>query len=229
MYNFVMLITFIVVCFLVVGLSIACFKRDAIFTVAIGAVIGANVYNIGSFPIYVGKLVFGLDGVVYTIFLLCLLLMYIDYGKKSMKTLLYTAMFSIFFTALLAFFGSYFVNEGIKIEQIHSTLSYIYSILGTYVASIVMIKLYDRLKKLKTNKYLNIIVSLIVGNIINSAIYFGLIFTFTGNLGYDFLLTLLGSISMKIVSTGVCILLFYLYQKYWFKDTSENLGNKEEN
>ena len=217
MSNLLFFITFVIVCFGVVCVAISLFKKDAIFTLSIGAVIGANVYNIGSYPVEIGKLVFGMDGVVYTIFLFCLLIMLIDYGKKDMHLVLYTAMFSIFFTALLAFFGSYLQNGAITESQIWSTLSYIFSILGTYVAVICMMFLYQKLRSKNFNNTLAFIACLLIGNLINSIIYFGLTFVVTGSLGENFVYSLMGSFITKFLSTLICAVVYFVYEKYWNK------------
>ena len=97
---------FLVSIFFILGVALKIFPKDASFTIAIGAVIGANIYNSSAYPIEIGGLVFGIDSIVYTIFAFCLLFMYIFYGKKDMKVVLYTSMFSIFFTISFTIFLS---------------------------------------------------------------------------------------------------------------------------
>lgn len=227
MNNMLILILFAVICFAVVALAAALFHKDALFTIAIGAVIGANVYNIGSFPIQVGKLVFGIDGVVYCVFLFCLLVMYIDYGKKSANLNLYTALFSIFFTALLSFFGNYFLNQGWSSSQIWATASYFFSIVATYVTVVLMFKLYDFMIKRKANKVVTFGLCILVANLVNSIIYFGLTFLTSGSLGENFIYSLLGSAITKFVTTIFYTILFVLYEKFWNKNKEANLNNTD--
>lgn len=209
--NLFLFCLFTVICFVIVGVATNLFHKDAIFTIAIGAVIGANVYNIGSYPITIGGLVFGIDGVVYCVFLFCLLTMFIYYGEKDMKTNLYTALFSIFFTALLSFFGGLFQNQTWQ-AQIWSTMSFIFSIVATYATVVVMINFFKLLQRKKCNHYVAFGVCMLVGNLINSIIYFGLTFLISGGIGEAFVYSLLGSAITKFVSTLICVLLYYIYE-----------------
>lgn len=39
-------------------------KKDALYVLAIGGACGANIYNIGSYPIVCGNFVFGIDSII---------------------------------------------------------------------------------------------------------------------------------------------------------------------
>lgn len=202
-------IIFIVCVFGILLISKNFFHKAAIFTVAIGAIIGANIYNVGDYPIQIGSLIFGFDSIIYTVFVLCVLLMYIDYGKKSMMVVLYTAMFSIFFTAVLSFFGTY-SQSGISATLIWSTLSYFSSIIATFFAVWAMVFVFDWFRKKKVNIYINIAIVMMICAVINSLIYFGLTFIFSSTLGSAFLPALAGSYIGKIIATALALIVFYL-------------------
>lgn len=57
--------------------------KDALFVIGIGSAIGASVYNIEDYGIQIGNVIFGIDSIVYTVFVFILLFCFINYGEKS--------------------------------------------------------------------------------------------------------------------------------------------------
>jgi len=219
MNNLLFYSIFTAVIFILFLVALKIFNKNALFTVGIGSIIGANIYNVGSYPIVIGNFVFGLDSIIYTLFVFCVLLMYIDYGKEAMKSLLYTSIASIFFTAILAFAGSY-SQSGLSSNLIWSSLSHLNSIIATFFAIWAMIFVYDWLRKKKFNWYLTIVAVLLVACIINSLIYFGLTFIYMGSLGSAFWNSLSASYIGKSIATIICLLIFYahtLWTKFYRK------------
>lgn len=205
--------TFLAFAIFFVGLKL--FHKDAIFTIAIGTLIGSNIYNVNAFPIIIGKLQFGMDSIIYTIFIFCMLLMYVDYGKKACNLLLYTSIFSLFFTAFLAFMGNYAMS-GITADLVWDSLSYIYSIVATFFAVWLMILTFDFFIKKRVNWYITIFLALLVACIVNSLIYFGLTFLTVGSLGSSFLSALAGSYIGKLIATLFCLFIFWS-ETWWVK------------
>lgn len=206
---------FTVVCFLIVGVAIRCFPKDAVFTIAIGAVIGANIYTSLAYPIEIFGITFGIDSIVYTLFLFCLLVMHESFGKKDMKVVLYTALFSIFFTAFLFFMGN-LSQSGFSTTLLVNFLSYIFSILGTYCAALVMIWLYDKFKSAGLNVYLNFLIVILLASLVNTIIYFGLSFAISGLVVENFLLLFVGSYIGKFLASLCCLVVFALH-RHWQK------------
>lgn len=200
-------IVFILVMFIILGIALRLFPKDASFTIAIGAVIGANIYNSTAYPIFIGNFIFGIDSIVYTIFAFCLLFMLIKYGKRDMKIVLYTSLFSIFFTALLFFMGN-LSQSGYSTELLLRFLFYIASIIATYFAVLAMAKIFEWLQAKNTNVYISILISLLVVSLVNSLIYFGISYLLTGNLGNTFFLALIGSYIGKAIASLLCLVVF---------------------
>lgn len=209
MSNILFFSIFIVVIFVLFFIALKIFNKNALYTVGIGSIIGANIYNIGSYPIVIGNFVFGLDSIIYTLFVFCVLLMYIDYGKDDMKSLLYTSLASIFFTALLAFAGTY-SQSGLSTGLIWSSLSYINSIIATFIAIWAMIFAYDWLKKRKVNIYFIMVIVLLIALILNTVIYFSLTSLYTGTLGSSFVSSLIGSSIGKVIASIICLFILYV-------------------
>lgn len=203
---------FLVSIFFILGVALKIFPKDASFTIAIGAVIGANIYNASAYPIEIGGLVCGIDSIVYTIFAFCLLFMYIFYGKKDMKVVLYTSMFSIFFTAFLFLMGN-ISQTGYTDAVMLSFLSYLSSILATYLAVHAMVWVFQKLRSKNTNIFLSILVALIVVLVVNSTVYFGLSVACGAYSVSNFWATLGGSFVGKFIASMCCLVIFAFHYK----------------
>ena len=203
MNSAIFLCVFIALVFVILAVALKIFPKDSSFTIAIGAVIGANIYSATAYPIFIGGLVFGIDSIVYTIFAFCLLFMYINYGKRDMKVVLYTSIFSIFFTAFLFFMGN-LSQSGYSTELLLNFVSYFASIVATFLAVLVMVKAFEVVRT-KTNVYVAVFLALIVVSLVNSLIYFGLSYILTGVVSEIFLISLAGSYIGKLVASVLCL------------------------
>lgn len=198
--GFIFLIIMAVISFGCFILGYKYFKKDALYVLAIGGAVAANIFNIGNFPIYVGNLVFGLDSVIYTLFIFCIAVLIMDYGKKDALSLTYTALASILFAGIVQFIASWATN-GIEYGVVWGIISFITSIVATYLAVISVIAFYKWAHK-KINKYLMMGIIIFIASIINSAVYFGVVAIFTGGFGNNFVGVLAGS----YIGKGMCIL-----------------------
>lgn len=200
---------FLIGCFGILVVGMRFFPKDSIFTIAISTVIGANIYNSLDYPVQILGLQFGLDSVIYTIFLFCVLVMFIDYGKKNMLVVLYTSIFCILFTEFLFFFGK-FSQSGYSAELMSSVVSYAFSAFATLLAVLAMCWVFNFLRKKNLNTYINILIALFIGALVNSSIYFGLSTLVMGRI--DGLgIMLLGSYIGKFVASGLCLVAYALH------------------
>lgn len=220
MSNLLIFIIFIISIFALLAVAIKFFPKDSIFTIAIGAVIGANIYNASTYPLDIFGIRFGFDSIIYTIFLFCMLVMYIDYGRRDLKIVLYTALFSIFFSAFLFVFGTY-SQTGWTDGLWTSILSYLASIVGTFCAVWAMVALFGFLKERNLNIYVIVPLVLFFASLVNTIIYFGLTFVFSGQIVQDFLNMMAGSYIGKIIASLLCIALFGVH-KIWQKQKNQD-------
>lgn len=196
-FLFLVLTAFIVYTALIISHKF--FKIDALFVLGIGCAIGANIFNINSYPVTVGNLIFGIDSIIYTLFIFSTLLAYIYYGKKQAWKLIYSVMFSILLTATLQFVASWATTGYIE-DITWNFLSYIASIIATYIAILSIFNLFEFLKNKSLNIYINLSIAIIVASIVNSMLYFGLISAFLG-ISENFAVQLAGS----YIGKGMCI------------------------
>ena len=191
------------------------FKKDALFVVGIGAIIAANIYTSLSYPIDIFGLTFGMDGVIYTIFIFCILWMYIEYGRKSTKNVTLCAAASTLLTALFSFCGFAF-RDGFD-AAVNISLPYIFSVIASLFAVMLMIYLYKFLKKKKCNEYVNITISLLCGNVVNSLIYFVVSSLANGIMENVWKVTY-GSLIGKTFSVILCVIFVVIFGKFIRKD-----------
>lgn len=196
--------------------------KDALFTIGIGCAIGANVYNIGNYPINAIGLTFGIDSIIYTLFIFCIVLCQISYGKKSAINLLFTVICAILLTALLQFSAG-LISFGIGADMLWGFASFIISAIATGACGFISIIVFDKLKT-KLNVYVNIIIFIFIASVVNSIIYFGLIALF-GNGVVDLWKTLIGSYFGKGITLCFAILSYYITTKLPYKAKIDKENN----
>lgn len=197
------------------------FGKDAIFVIGIGSAIASNVYNVGNYPIYVGNLIFGIDSVVYTLFIFCIFLCYKYYGKKDALCLLFSALGSLLFTSILQFIASW-ATFGFGKEIVWGFASYIISIVATLVALLISLKLFEILENKKVNIFINIAIAILIASLINSTIYFGCVTIINGV--YDnFISMLIGSYIGKTMCLILSLITYLIISKYNYKKLNNNI------
>ena len=139
--DFLFLVLTAVLVFAILIVSNRFWGKDALFVVGIGCAIGSNIYNVGDYGIVIGNLVFGIDSVIYTVFVFVVLLCLKNYDEKSAFTLLYSAMGSIMLSALLVFIASW-ASAGFASNLIWGFVSYLISVIATFAALFITIKLF---------------------------------------------------------------------------------------
>jgi len=176
-------------------------KKNALYVLAIGGAVGANIYNIGSFPILDGNFIFGIDSVIYTLFIVCVVIMLFDYGIKSARTLLYVTITSIGFTAIIQFFALWGAGS-LNTDALWGLVSFAFSMLATWVACEGMFWIFKHCSKNHYNKHIIFIFCVLFGTIVNSLVYFGGM-AIVGQLGDNFGWGLLSSYIGKFLSLAM--------------------------
>ena len=194
--------------------------KDALFVVGIGCAIGSNIYNVGDYGIVIGNLVFGIDSVIYTVFVFVVLLCLKNYDEKSAFTLLYSAMGSIMLSALLVFIASW-ASAGFASNLIWGFVSYLISVIATFAALFITIKLFKYFEGKNLNVYLNFLINVLIASFINSLIYFGAVAIISG-FEENFLGQLGASYIGKLMSTAFSLLTYFICTKLPYKKIDEN-------
>ena len=225
--DFLFLVLTAVLVFAILIVSNRFWGKDALFVVGIGCAIGSNIYNVGDYGIVIGNLVFGIDSVIYTVFIFVVLLCLKNYDEKSAFTLLYSAMGSIMLSALLLFIASW-ASAGFASNLIWGFVSYLISVIATFVALFTTIKLFKYFEGKNLNVYLNFLINVLIASFINSLIYFGAVAIISG-FEENFLGQLGASYIGKLMSTAFSLLTYFICTKLPYKKINENDNQIEKN
>ena len=218
--DFLFLVLTAVLVFAILIVSNRFWGKDALFIVGIGCAIGSNIYNVGDYGIVIGNLVFGIDSVIYTVFVFVVLLCLKNYDEKSAFTLLYSAMGSIMLSALLVFIASW-ASAGFASNLIWGFVSYLISVIATFAALFTTIKLFKYFEGKNLNVYLNFLINVLIASFINSLIYFGAVAIISG-FEENFLGQLGASYLGKLMSTAFSLLTYFICTKLPYKKIDEN-------
>ena len=218
--DFLFLVLTAVLVFVILIVSNRFWGKDALFVVGIGCAIGSNIYNVGDYGIVIGNLVFGIDSVIYTVFIFVVLLCLKNYDEKSAFTLLYSAMGSIMLSALLVFIASW-ASAGFASNLIWGFVSYLISVIATFAALFITIKLFKYFEGKNLNVYLNFLINVLIASFINSLIYFGAVAIISG-FEENFLGQLGASYIGKLMSTAFSLLTYFICTKLPYKKIDEN-------
>jgi|GEM_PF-4988047 len=206
-------------------LGIAGFSRiwgkTAFFCFGVGGVLNANYFNIGSYPLYLGGMIYGFDSALYSIFVFCALYFYMKYGKKEARDLNFAAVGAIVFLAIIQFIADLTLanTDGI----VWGLFSYAVSALATFATVEGMMYVCELLRKKFDNAYLTVAVGCLVATLINSVLYFGIVAVAAGGFAENFGSQLLGSFAGKTICAGLSCLAYYLAERF-----SQNKKPKEE-
>ena len=225
--DFLFLVLTSVLVFVILIVSNRFWGKDTLFVVGIGCAIGSNIYNVGDYGIVIGNLVFGIDSVIYTVFVFVVLLCLKNYDEKSAFTLLYSAMGSIMLSALLVFIASW-ASAGFASNLIWGFVSYLISVIATFAALFITIKLFKYFEGKNLNVYLNFLINVLIASFINSLIYFGAVAIISG-FEENFLGQLGASYIGKLMSTAFSLLTYFICTKLPYKKIDENDNQIEKN
>ena len=210
-------------------------KMDVFFliTFAIGAAINANIFNSYIYPITFtdnSYFVFGLNQFLYPLFVLTIMIRAFDYSLKDSKQMLVSALVAITLSAFIQFFAEiafyYPFKEKKFIEVLLTLLLYLVSTLATLIAFIIVFKIYPILEKKKVNKYLILVIALVITNIINPFIYTGFALLFSShsilssNMLDNYPAYIFGSLIIRTFAIGLSLLSYLVSNTIW---KSENL------
>ena len=207
-----------------------------LITFAIGAAINANIFNTYYSPIQLGPFTFGLNEFLYPLFVLTMAIRIIDYGAKDGKSMLISTLAAIILSAFIQFFSeliSYYPYDGNPftvgrdfMSVLLPLLLYIVSTLGSLIAFVIILKIHPILEQKNVNKYLMIIIYMVIANLINGFIYSGFaslykdIHPLAENLANNFGSIIYGSLIIRTGAIGLGLLSYYCNNHIW---KSENL------
>jgi len=188
--------------------------KDILILIAIGCAINANIFNSNTVPVEVGNLVFGIDSIIYTLFVFTVIIEARDYGIKDAKSMTTITIAAIMISATIEFFA-YWSFSGINTQILISLGLYVISAFGTFVAIWAMLWLFQTLKKKNVNRFVNIALCILIASIINSFIYFGGAFMIGAGTSSNFVGALIGSYIGKIFCIFLALVVYFINTTFW--------------
>lgn len=201
------------------------YHNTTLYALAIGGVVNSNLLTAYTYPIDIFGLSFGIDSIIYTLFVYCVVLMYLKEGKKSAYLLGISSIIAIMFSALMQFVGDSLSDKVISFDTLNTFGYFIIASFSSLVAIICMLEALDRFKKFKlfNNPYVVSIVGIIICTFVNFSIYYGTIVLFIGRTGTYLWELLLTSYLGKTYALLCSIIALYFYFKIKKRNESKEI------
>ena len=204
-------------------IAMLCFAATSVFrhisdtktliSVAIGCAINANIFNSVSMPIHFAKMTFGIDSVLYTLFMFTVIIKAKDYSVKAAKDLTISTIIAIIVSAFIELFAKWSFS-GINKQVILSFSSYLLSSFGTFLGVWAMLWCFRIFEAKRVNVYLTFAVVVTIASLINSSVYFGGASLVSGDFSNILSPTLTGSYIGKLFSIQLGLLGFFVNQRF---------------
>jgi hypothetical protein len=209
--EFVLFILFSVIIFLLSLVSYEKFRSTTLYALAIGGVVNANFFYAGNYPIECFGIPFGIDSIIYTLFLFCVVLMFLKENKREAYILSISSIIAIVFSASMQLFASlFYTGSSVEVWKLFST--FMVSAGASFVSIWIMLELLAKLKNKGLNQYLLLIIGLLLANKVNSAIYYTAATLINGTPSNIWLL-MVGSVIGKLIALGCAVLVLFLSNK----------------
>lgn len=185
------------------------YRTTTLYALSIGGVVNANFFHAGNYPINIFGLSFGIDSIIYTLFVFCIILMFFLNGKKDAYVLLVSSVVAIIFSALMQLVSS-LLSTGSSTIVWTTFFGFMVSAFASLVAIWIMLIILDKLKN--KNCYFLTIIGILIATIINSGIYYPLSLLINGvpnNIGALLLSSLIG----KVFAMGLALVTMFLLNK----------------
>lgn len=153
-------------------------RAVVIYALAIGGVVNANFYHSGVHPIDILGLTFGIDSVVYTLFVFCVILWYIQQGEGAAISITVSSIAAIVIAAVLQLSAD-LMSDGSSATEWKTFATFMLSSLAS-VAGVAAMLLVFRFIRGKVSDYVLMAVGIAIVSFVNSNIYYPLAFVING-------------------------------------------------
>lgn len=190
-----------------------CFEKKNVWSTIIGAigvggVVNSNFFNAADYPIDVFGWSFGVDSIIFTLFIFTVILKYLYWDRKEAYTYSLSAAGAVLFAAIIEVSANAF-SSGHSEHIWRKFGGFAVSVIGTIAACVAIIEIMHAIKKkTKIHDFWTVLIALVVATIVNSTIYYGLYSLVTGT---EFLLEIMyTSYFGKLIAIGCALLTFGL-------------------
>ena len=190
------------------------FRVTALYALAIGGAVNANFFHAENYPIDIFGLSFGIDSIIYSLFIFCIIVTLFQYGKKDAYTLAASSIIAIMLSAIFELISK-LLSSGYNNDIWNNFIDFICSSITSIIVIVVIIEILSLLSnktKLK-NQYILLIIGMIIAIVINTPIYYtfeSLVHGRPDNIGELVSTSFLG----KLLSIPLAILSLFLINLY---------------
>ncbi len=198
--------------FLSLLLGMKKYRSTVLYTLAIGGVVNANFFHAGNYPIEIFGLNFGIDSIIYTLFIFCVVVMFIESGKREAYILAISGILAILFSAVMQLISD-LLSNGSSWEVWSVFVGFVLSIIASIGAIVVMLEVLGKLKN--KSHYILTVVGIFIATVINSVIYYPLSLLLGGmpeNMGELLLSSFVGK-TFALVFAVVTLLMLRIMDK----------------
>lgn len=220
------LVILAIICFSLVWVGGKKYNSTALYALAIGGAVNANFFHAGSYPINCFGLNFGIDSIIYTLFIFCVIVMYIKQGRTEAYILTASSIIAVLFSAIMQLLAD-LLTIGSNVTSWIMFANFVVSCVASLIAIISIVELLHFLRNKKFNQYLKIILCLIIATVINSIIYYSvscLLYGVPQNFDNLLIASLIGksiAIIISIISFAICNCVIN------YKNNKNNLNNPQ--
>ena len=217
--NFVFFVIFSLAVFLA---SLVCYNKyraTTLYALAIGGVVNANFFHAGNYPINCFNLPFGIDSIIYTLFVFCVVVMFIKDGKRPAYLLAFSSIIAIMFSAVMQLVSD-LLSFGSSIDVWTTFFTFCISSVASVISIVVMLEILDKIKN-KTNSYVLLIVGIVIVAVLDTLIYYPLA-TLINGVPNNMLILLLTSILGKTLALGCGLIALFFMNKIENKKPKQN-------
>lgn len=210
--NLLLLIIISIICYTLFTLSRKINDVFMLIAISIGALVNAGFFTTATNPIVSGPFVFSMSSLLYVLFLATIIIRALDYNVKDAKIMMTTAVVAIIITSIIDYFAKLSFKGEFILADFQTFLIYILSGIATVVAVLLASKVYEKL--INKNKYLNIIIFILIASTIHSAIYYAGYMLIKWQWIDNFVPILLGNYISRVFFIGLAVLGYVANQKF---------------
>ena len=220
--NLLFFILFALLLFLSIFLGGKKFRTSALYALAIGSCVNANFFNAQKFPIDIFNHTFGIDSILFTLFIFCVIVLIFEQGKKQAYILGFSSIIAIMLCAVFDVVARS-LSEGYKSSNWIIFNDFLISSLVSVFVVVITIELvcFLRTKSIIKNDYLLLIIGLINAVLVNSPLYY-LGEALAHQQKIDILEPLITSWIGEIISCGCGVLTLLLLKLYDSRNTKKD-------
>lgn len=209
--NIIYFLLFSIIIFLSSLICYENFRTTTLYALSIGGAVNANFFHAGNYPIMCFGLPFGIDSIIYSVFVYCVILMFLKANKREAYILTFSSVIAIMFSAFMQLIADLF-TIGSCFAVWKTFLNFLVSSVSSLIGVWIMIEVLSRLKEKNINEYWLLLIGMFIVSLVNSLIYYSIATSINGT-PENILTLLLASFIGKIIALICSIGAFYLTNK----------------